>query len=133
MRGGLSTRDHDYGIFNNIHHDIGTHVVHHLFPQVRNTILCSVSSDKNVLLLFCCRYAMDSSALLFLTEAVCLRCCLDAALPHRGSDQSGEAGAWGILQGAREVWTYPVPPHQAVFQGGGGERACLERALRDTC
>ena len=34
MRGGLSTRDHDYGIFNNIHHDIGTHVVHHLFPQV---------------------------------------------------------------------------------------------------
>lgn len=35
MRGGLSTRDHDYGIFNNIHHDIGTHVVHHLFPQVR--------------------------------------------------------------------------------------------------
>lgn len=36
MRGGLSTRDHDYGIFNNIHHDIGTHVVHHLFPQVRS-------------------------------------------------------------------------------------------------
>ena len=23
------------GIFNKIHHDIGTHVVHHLFPQVR--------------------------------------------------------------------------------------------------
>lgn len=34
MRGGLSTQDHDYGIFNNIQHDIGTHVVHHLFPQV---------------------------------------------------------------------------------------------------
>jgi len=34
MRGGLSTRDRDYGIFNNIHHDIGTHVVHHLFPQI---------------------------------------------------------------------------------------------------
>eukprot|EP00752_Nemacystus_decipiens_P017567 g15742.t1 len=34
MRGGLSTRDHDYGIFNNIHHNIGTHVVHHLFPQM---------------------------------------------------------------------------------------------------
>ncbi|CAM9242704.1 unnamed protein product [Ascophyllum nodosum] len=34
MRGALSTRDHDYGIFNNIHHDIGTHVVHHLFPQM---------------------------------------------------------------------------------------------------
>ena len=24
----------DYGIFNNITHDIGTHVVHHLFPQI---------------------------------------------------------------------------------------------------
>ncbi|CAN0518406.1 unnamed protein product, partial [Ectocarpus sp. 8 AP-2014] len=34
MRGGLSTRDHDYGIFNDIHHNIGTHVVHHLFPQM---------------------------------------------------------------------------------------------------
>ncbi|CAM6088352.1 unnamed protein product [Calypogeia fissa] len=34
MRGGLSTIDRDYGIFNNIHHDIGTHVVHHLFPQI---------------------------------------------------------------------------------------------------
>ena len=34
FRGGLSTIDRDYGIFNKIHHDIGTHVVHHLFPQV---------------------------------------------------------------------------------------------------
>eukprot|EP00270_Netrium_digitus_P017785 TRINITY_DN6629_c0_g1_i6.p1 TRINITY_DN6629_c0_g1~~TRINITY_DN6629_c0_g1_i6.p1 ORF type:complete len:439 (+),score=22.90 TRINITY_DN6629_c0_g1_i6:81-1397(+) len=34
MRGGLSTIDRDYGVFNNIHHDIGTHVVHHLFPQI---------------------------------------------------------------------------------------------------
>eukprot|EP00607_Mallomonas_marina_P008204 CAMPEP_0182416598 /NCGR_PEP_ID=MMETSP1167-20130531/951_1 /TAXON_ID=2988 /ORGANISM="Mallomonas Sp, Strain CCMP3275" /LENGTH=397 /DNA_ID=CAMNT_0024589531 /DNA_START=93 /DNA_END=1286 /DNA_ORIENTATION=- len=34
MRGGLSTRDRDYGIFNGIHHNIGTHVVHHLFPQI---------------------------------------------------------------------------------------------------
>ena len=34
LRGGLSTRDRDYGIFNNIHHNIGTHVVHHLFPQI---------------------------------------------------------------------------------------------------
>ncbi len=35
FRGGLTTIDRDYGIFNKIHHDIGTHVVHHLFPQVR--------------------------------------------------------------------------------------------------
>ena len=34
FRGGLSTIDRDYGIFNKIHHDIGTHVVHHLFPQM---------------------------------------------------------------------------------------------------
>lgn len=34
LRGGLSTLDRDYGIFNKIHHDIGTHVVHHLLPQI---------------------------------------------------------------------------------------------------
>ena len=34
MRGGLSTIDRDYGMFNKIQHDIGTHVVHHLFPQI---------------------------------------------------------------------------------------------------
>jgi omega-3 fatty acid desaturase (delta-15 desaturase) len=33
-RGGLSTIDRDYGWFNKVHHDIGTHVVHHLFPQI---------------------------------------------------------------------------------------------------
>eukprot|EP00775_Hariotina_reticulata_P013647 gene13647-13770_t len=34
LRGGLTTLDRDYGIFNKIQHDIGTHVVHHLFPQI---------------------------------------------------------------------------------------------------
>ncbi|XP_009402231.2 fatty acid desaturase DES3 [Musa acuminata AAA Group] len=34
LRGGLTTMDRDYGWINNIHHDIGTHVVHHLFPQI---------------------------------------------------------------------------------------------------
>jgi len=34
LRGGLTTLDRDYGIFNKIHHDIGTHVIHHLFPQI---------------------------------------------------------------------------------------------------
>ena len=34
MQGGLSTIDRDFGWINNIHHDIGTHVVHHLFPQI---------------------------------------------------------------------------------------------------
>lgn len=34
LRGGLTTHDRDYGWINNIHHDIGTHVIHHLFPQI---------------------------------------------------------------------------------------------------
>ncbi|KAI8557307.1 hypothetical protein RHMOL_Rhmol04G0000500 [Rhododendron molle] len=34
LRGGLTTVDRDYGMLNSIHHDIGTHVVHHLFPQI---------------------------------------------------------------------------------------------------
>ncbi|TYI44839.1 hypothetical protein ES332_A01G266800v1 [Gossypium tomentosum] len=34
LRGGLTTLDRDYGWMNNIHHDIGTHVIHHLFPQI---------------------------------------------------------------------------------------------------
>lgn len=43
MRGGLSTIDRDYGIFNKIHHDIGTHVVHHLFPQIPHYNLCEAT------------------------------------------------------------------------------------------
>uniref|UniRef100_A0ACD5WZ74 Uncharacterized protein n=1 Tax=Avena sativa TaxID=4498 RepID=A0ACD5WZ74_AVESA len=34
LRGGLTTIDRDYGLINNIHHDISTHVIHHLFPQI---------------------------------------------------------------------------------------------------
>ncbi|KAF5839218.1 fatty acid desaturase [Dunaliella salina] len=34
LRGGLTTLDRDYGIFSRIHHSIGIHVVHHLFPQI---------------------------------------------------------------------------------------------------
>jgi hypothetical protein len=30
LRGGLTSLDRDYGIFNKIHHNIETHVVHHL-------------------------------------------------------------------------------------------------------
>jgi hypothetical protein len=30
LRGGLTTLDQDFGIFNKIHHNIETHVVHHL-------------------------------------------------------------------------------------------------------
>ncbi|XWS43856.1 hypothetical protein CRYUN_Cryun16bG0140300 [Craigia yunnanensis] len=34
LRGGLRTLDRDYEWINNIHLDIGTHVIHHLFPQI---------------------------------------------------------------------------------------------------
>lgn len=34
LRGSLSTVDRDYGVFNELHHNIGTHVVHHIFPQI---------------------------------------------------------------------------------------------------
>jgi omega-3 fatty acid desaturase (delta-15 desaturase) len=31
LKGALSTIDHDYGFINEIHHNIGTHVAHHIF------------------------------------------------------------------------------------------------------
>jgi len=34
LKGALSTMDRDYGVFNEIHHNIGTHIVHHVFPQI---------------------------------------------------------------------------------------------------
>ncbi|XP_057955142.1 omega-3 fatty acid desaturase, endoplasmic reticulum-like [Malania oleifera] len=34
LRGALTTSDHDYGWINYIQHDIGTHVIHHLFPRI---------------------------------------------------------------------------------------------------
>ncbi|MFS7947704.1 putative acyl-lipid Delta(12)-acetylenase [Helianthus anomalus] len=33
LRGGLMTLDR-YGWINNIHYDIGTHIIHHLCPQI---------------------------------------------------------------------------------------------------
>lgn len=34
LKGALSTIDHDYGIINSIHHNIGTHVTHHVFLSI---------------------------------------------------------------------------------------------------
>lgn len=34
LRGALSTIDRDYGLINPIHHDIGTHVAHHIFSNM---------------------------------------------------------------------------------------------------
>jgi acyl-lipid omega-3 desaturase len=34
LKGAISTIDYDYGFINNIHHDIGTHVLHHIFLSI---------------------------------------------------------------------------------------------------
>lgn len=34
LKGALSTIDRDYGIFNALHHNIGTHVAHHIFLSI---------------------------------------------------------------------------------------------------
>jgi acyl-lipid omega-3 desaturase len=34
LKGAISTIDHDYGFINNIHHNIGTHVLHHVFLSI---------------------------------------------------------------------------------------------------
>ncbi|MGB8701019.1 MAG: DUF3474 domain-containing protein [Thermosynechococcaceae cyanobacterium] len=34
LKGALSTIDRDYGLFNEIHHNIGTHVAHHIFLTI---------------------------------------------------------------------------------------------------
>ncbi|KAG8371503.1 hypothetical protein BUALT_Bualt13G0094400 [Buddleja alternifolia] len=50
LRGGLTTVDRDYGLINKIHHDIGTHVIHHLFPQIPHYHLVEATREaKRVL------------------------------------------------------------------------------------
>lgn len=88
MRGGLSTIDRDYGIFNKIHHDIGTHVVHHLFPQIPHYNL-----TEAVRLQF---HSLSISQLI--------------SLVSKFTDRSCEASFGQILQRTREVsWTNSIP------------------------
>ncbi|XP_047163432.1 omega-3 fatty acid desaturase, endoplasmic reticulum-like [Vigna umbellata] len=50
LRGGLTTVDRDYGWINNLHHDIGTHVIHHLFPQIPHyNLVQATKAAKGVL------------------------------------------------------------------------------------
>lgn len=49
-RTGLSTIDRDFGIFNKIHHNIETHVVHHLFPTIPHyNLVEATEAAKSVL------------------------------------------------------------------------------------
>ncbi|XP_062201961.1 fatty acid desaturase DES3-like isoform X1 [Phragmites australis] len=63
LRGGLTTVDRDYGWINNIHHDIGTHVIHHLFPQIPHYHLVEAVSLL---------YSFYRCSLLLSTELTCL-------------------------------------------------------------
>ncbi len=65
MRGGLSTIDRDYGVFNKIHHDIGTHVVHHLFPQIPHYNLDAATEGAKVSdrMICHCRQAVQACTL----------------------------------------------------------------------
>ncbi len=44
VKGALSTVDRTYGIFEPIHHNIGTHTVHHLFPKIPHYNLLSANA-----------------------------------------------------------------------------------------
>lgn len=44
VKGALSTVDRKYGIFEPIHHNIGTHTVHHLFPKIPHYHLLEADS-----------------------------------------------------------------------------------------
>lgn len=49
LRGALTTLDRDYGIINNVHHNIETHVVHHLFPQIPHYHLVDAVSSATMI------------------------------------------------------------------------------------
>ncbi|GMH30555.1 hypothetical protein Nepgr_032398 [Nepenthes gracilis] len=50
LRAGLTTLDRDYRWINNIHHNIGTHVIHHLFPQIPHYHLIEATEEAKPIL-----------------------------------------------------------------------------------
>ncbi|KAG6508015.1 omega-3 fatty acid desaturase, endoplasmic reticulum-like [Zingiber officinale] len=73
LRGGLTTLDRDYGWINNIHHDIGTHVIHHLFPQIPHYNLVEATRAAKHVLGSYYREPEKSSPLPFHLFAILLR------------------------------------------------------------
>jgi acyl-lipid omega-3 desaturase len=50
LKGALSTIDRDYGVINWIHHDIGTHVAHHIFSNMPHYYLKDATAAVKPLL-----------------------------------------------------------------------------------
>lgn len=101
LRGGLTTLDQDYGWINNIHHDIGTHVIHHLFPQIPHYHLVEAVSSTDLLPFL--RHSAERwmrKMILVITH----KPCIDV------SDWGSKAGAWKILQRAWEIWSFAFLP-----------------------
>ncbi|KAL6503763.1 Omega-3 fatty acid desaturase, chloroplastic [Orobanche gracilis] len=73
LRGGLTTIDRDYGWINNIHHDIGTHVIHHLFPQIPHYHLIEATEAAKPILGKYYREPQKSGPLPFFLLGVLLR------------------------------------------------------------
>ncbi|CAI0539602.1 unnamed protein product [Linum tenue] len=75
LRGGLTTLDRDYGWINNIHHDIGTHVIHHLFPQIPHYHLIEAvsASFAPLCLTLCYRQSLkeENKATFYTTKLYC--------------------------------------------------------------
>ncbi|BAT92879.1 hypothetical protein VIGAN_07173700 [Vigna angularis var. angularis] len=46
LRSDLTTIDRGYRWIYNIHHDIGTHVIHHIFPQIPQSLLIEAASVR---------------------------------------------------------------------------------------
>lgn len=106
LRGGLTTLDRDYGWINNIHHDIGTHIIHHLFPQIPHYHLIeavSISLFWTRLVCYCFRWSplwdlrrdlLVLTCCFLLSDCYCFIACID---------WGGQTSAWEILPRTKEI------------------------------
>lgn len=99
LRGGLTTLDRDYGWINNIHHDIGTHVIHHLFPQIPHYHLIEAVS-----LLFA------KSTVIYFNFVVCPSHVNPFRYYFLSVDRGCQASTWEVLSGAWEIRAITISP-----------------------